>query len=207
MNPSYLEPVPPPGVERWLVDARGGSPEALGQLLEACRNYLLMVANRELDTQLQAKGGSSDLVQETFLEAQQHFARFHGRTEEELLTWLCTILHNNVANFRRRYWATEKREVAREVALDEVQKNDALQQALAADALTPSGVAMANEEAQTLERALQRLPDDYRRVIVLRQRDQLAFEEIGAMLGRTADASRKLWVRAIAQLQKELKSP
>ena len=52
-----------------LVAARRGSREALGNALEACRRYLLAIASRELDPDLRGKGGASDLVQETFLEA------------------------------------------------------------------------------------------------------------------------------------------
>ena len=53
-----------------LAAARTGSSEALGQALQACRGYLLLLAERELDPDLRAKGGASDVVQETFLEAQ-----------------------------------------------------------------------------------------------------------------------------------------
>ena len=54
---------------RLLAEARTGSRQALGQILESCRNYLLLIAGKELTSDLQAKGGASDLVQETFLEA------------------------------------------------------------------------------------------------------------------------------------------
>jgi RNA polymerase sigma-70 factor, ECF subfamily len=37
---------------------------------------------------LQAKGGGSDLVQETLLDAHKDFDRFTGRTEQEFLAWL-----------------------------------------------------------------------------------------------------------------------
>ncbi len=43
----------------WLPAARSGSAEALGNALEACRGYLLMIAQRELDSHLQPKGGAS----------------------------------------------------------------------------------------------------------------------------------------------------
>ncbi len=36
------------GAARWLPAARTGSPEALGEILEACRGYLLLIAQREL---------------------------------------------------------------------------------------------------------------------------------------------------------------
>ena len=50
-----------------IAAARGGSHEALGTLLERCRDYLLLVAGREIGRDLQGKIGASDLVQETFV--------------------------------------------------------------------------------------------------------------------------------------------
>ncbi len=61
-----------------IAAAQGGSSEALGTLLEQCRDYLLLVAGRELGRDLQGKIGASDLVQETFVRAQEVFGSFHG---------------------------------------------------------------------------------------------------------------------------------
>src|SRR5262249_51752356 len=99
-----------------LAAARGGSREALGEALEACRAYLLHVARGELPPELRAKGGASDLVQETFLDAQRALDRFRGESEEELLAWLRQVLVHKVANFRRHYQQTGKRNVSREAA-------------------------------------------------------------------------------------------
>src|SRR5205807_3039783 len=90
-------------VRSWLAAARGGSREALGQVLEACRGYLLTIAQQELDPGLRAKGGASDLVQDTFLKAQLHFGGFQGTSEAELKGWLRTMILNNVVDFQRRY--------------------------------------------------------------------------------------------------------
>src|SRR5581483_9241354 len=92
----------------WLRDARAGSREALGKLFDLCHGYLLSVARGELDLQLQAKGGASDVLQETFLEAQRDFARFQGTTDKELLAWLRRLLLNNLSNFSRDYRAAGK---------------------------------------------------------------------------------------------------
>ena len=75
-----------------LAAARAGSREALGRVLEGCRRYLLGVAEGELDPDLRSKGGASDIVQETFLEAQRDFARFQGSSPEELRAWLRQVL-------------------------------------------------------------------------------------------------------------------
>ncbi len=94
---------------RMLADARAGDVEVLGRLWMEFRNYLLLVANRNLDVDLRAKVSPSDLVQQTFLEAQRDFAQFHGNREEELLAWLDRILANNIANESRRYRGTDMR--------------------------------------------------------------------------------------------------
>ena len=186
-----------------LPAARAGSREALGEALEACKCYLLLIADQELGPDLQGKAGPSDLVQETFQEAQRDFARFAGTSEEEWLAWLRGLLLHRLANCRRRYRGTRKRGVAREVAL-EADASGARGGALAADTPSPSGQAMAREQAQALEQALARLPDEYRQVIAGRYQEQLSFEEIGRRLHRSAEAARKLWWRAIERLQENL---
>jgi RNA polymerase sigma factor (sigma-70 family) len=75
------------------------------------------------------------------------------------------------------------------------------------DALSPSGVAMAEEQAQTLGRALERLPDDYRRIILLHYQEQRPLTEIAPLLNRSYDAVRSLWARAIRRLRQEMEAP
>ena len=188
---------------QWLAAARAGSRAALGQALEACRGYLLMIARRELGPQLQAKGGASDVVQETVLDAVRDFAHFQGNTEAELLQWLRRLLLNNLADFTRQYRATDKRQIDREVRLEGGDSSAERGGGLAAGLPSPSGEAMAHEQAEAVRRAVARLPDDYRRVIVLRYQEQLSFDEIGRSLGLTANAARKLLLRAVERVQRE----
>src|SRR5687768_7795013 len=107
-------------LEGLIGDARGGSGEALGGLLEECRQYLMLVANRRLDPVLRAKVGPSDLVQETLHDAHRDFDKFHGLTWPELLAWLRRILLNNVTDVARRYQTADKRQISREVPFDDV---------------------------------------------------------------------------------------
>src|SRR5438552_8611315 len=165
-------------VAQYLPAARSGSREALGQVLEAYRAHLLLIANRQIDPELRAKGGASDLVQETFLEAQRDFARFQGNSADELQAWLRQLLLHNLANFARRYRETNKRQLAREVALQEETPSGEQGPGVAADTPTPSGQAIAHEQAAALAQALMQLPEDYRAVITLRYQEGRSFEEI-----------------------------
>jgi RNA polymerase sigma-70 factor, ECF subfamily len=192
---------------QWLPAARAGSREALGEVLEACRGYLLLLAQEELDPALQAKGGASDLVQQTFMEAQQDFARFQGDSEAELLGWLRQVLLNNLANFRRQYRGTKKRQTAREVGLHSGSSSGTREGGLRSETPTPSVEAMMGEQSAALTKALARLPDDYRRVLLLRYQEDRSFEEIGNLMQRSPNAARKLWLRAVERLQKEMEVP
>lgn len=182
-----------------LAAAQAGTPGALGQTLEACRTYLLHVAEAEFDPRLKAKLGASDLVQETFMEAQLLFHRFQGCTTADLLAWLRAILLNKAGTLSRQYLGTLKRQIKRETALDGGQGFD-----LAGDTSTPSQLLVRREEQEAVAKALARLPDHYRAVIVWRQWEGVAFEEIARRLDRGVDAARMLWWRAIERLQKEM---
>lgn len=189
---------------QWLQSARGGSAEALGSAFEACRAYLLLIANRELDPALKAKGGASDLVQETFLEARRDFAAFRGESDAEWRGWLRQMLVHNLANFSRRYRDTAQRDFAREIELagDDSTRPPARQ--LTAGTPSPSAEAMAHERAAAVDAAMRRLPEDYCRVIALRYQEGRSFEEIAAIMERSDNAVRKLWFRAIERLEDEL---
>jgi RNA polymerase sigma-70 factor, ECF subfamily len=70
--------------------------------------------------------------------------------------------------------------------------------------LSPSGEALSREERELFNRAMERLPDSYRQAIELRHREDLSFEKLGERLNRSEEAARKLWTRAVRQLQQEL---
>jgi len=194
----------PTQMAQWLHEAREGSEEALGRLLDNCRRYLLLVANQELHSPLQAKFGPSDLVQDTFLKAHRHFEAFAGTTEAELLAWLRRILLNSAANAVRSFRGTAGRDLDREVSLEDKAGSGRLVTRLAAPGDTPSAQMRGAEQSEALERGLAQLPEHYRQIIEWHSLEERSFEEIGQEIGKSADAARKLWGRAVEQMQRVL---
>jgi RNA polymerase sigma-70 factor, ECF subfamily len=192
--------MPPPQSNCQLLAAHAGSKEALGELLESHRGYLLLIAQEHLGTKLSPKGDASDLVQETFLEAYRDFGRFQGNSDAELRPWLRRLLLNNLANFSRRFRNGGKRDLDREVPL----QTGGPAQAVAADDDTPSECFATKERDQQVTHALERLPEDYRLVLQLRYREKRPFEEIATLMQRSPNAVRKLWARAVKAMQQEL---
>jgi RNA polymerase sigma-70 factor (ECF subfamily) len=195
-----------PSTEVLLAAARSGQTDAMGRAFEACRNYLLLVAEREMDARLRAKGGASDVVQQTFLEAHKDFGRFQGTSEQELLAWLRKMLLNNVANFRRHWAETGKRRADREVPLAPDPSRGGASW-LADGGPTPSREVMAGEARDALAEAMARLPEDYQLVLRMRYQEGRPFEEIALAMDRSANAVRKVWARAVERLQQELEEP
>lgn len=84
--------------------------------LEQYRHYLQLLADLQLNPRLRVKEGSSDIVQQTMLDAHRGYADFRGKTDSELRAWLKMILTHNVVTVARRY-GTAKRAAGREVTL------------------------------------------------------------------------------------------
>jgi RNA polymerase sigma-70 factor, ECF subfamily len=191
----------PPGLSSWIEAARGGDREALGRALVSFRDYLLLAANEALEPGLMAKGGASDVVQDTMLRAHRGFAGYRGRSEGEWRSWLRAILTRSLAHHRRRYNATAKRQRGREVPI--VSGNSLDPQS---HDQTPSRELARRESEAALLSAMDRLPEHYREVVIWHHRERLQFEEIGRRKGISAEAARKLWTRALGRLRQELGS-
>jgi RNA polymerase sigma-70 factor (ECF subfamily) len=189
--------------ELLLQRARVGEAAALGQLLELYRNYLRLLARTQIDTALRGRLDPSDLVQETLLEAHRDFHQFEGATEKELTVWLRRILVRNLADQVKHYKA-KGRNLQRQESLEALLQRSSLaaQEALAKGISTPSSQAARREQAVLLADALTCLPTDYREVIVLRNLEQLKFEEIAQRMGRSSGAVRMLWTRALEKLSR-----
>lgn len=194
-------------LDLWLAQARAGCREALGQALNACRRYLLAIADRAMTPDLQAKAGLSDLVQDTFLEAQRDFPQFRGQSQAELLNWLRQILLHNLEDLTRKYYATDKRLLDREVSLDDNQGLHDLKNNLPDPAPSPSSLVIQKEQEQKLQACLEQLPEHYCKVIEWVHRDNRTYAEVGSALGISAEAARKLYHRAVALLTQQLNDP
>lgn len=190
------------------IGRREPSNEDFGRDLEACRQYLTLVAERSIPVTLRPKLAASDLVQETFVDARRRVGDLRARTTDELRAWLYGIMLLNLAEQKRRYFGTAKTDVRRELALDDPTDGPGKPYLQVADSRpTPSTAVAGREQIARLAHALAELPDLERQVILWRYREELGFAEIGRRLdGRSQDAARMLFNRACHRLHKVLGS-
>ncbi|MHC4632191.1 MAG: sigma-70 family RNA polymerase sigma factor, partial [Planctomycetota bacterium] len=97
----------------------------------------------------------------------------------------------------------DKRDIRKEVRLNTHKPTieDSFAAALEPiDATTPSAIISKREEFDRLAKAIDALKPEYREVIVLTKVEGLSYSQIGDKLGRSADAARMLFSRAMAAL-------
>jgi RNA polymerase sigma-70 factor (ECF subfamily) len=199
-----------PGASRLLAQARQANGEGLGALLELYRDYLGGLARARMGVRLRGVANPSDLIQQTFLEACRDFGQFEGTTTAQWCAWLRRILAHNLAALVERHVQARKRDVRRQVSLE--QRSTAPESsaagpgiALASRGSSPSAQAQRREATAVLADRLARLPAPYREVLRLRNLEGLAFDEVARRMGRTPGAVRVLWLRALDRLRLLLK--
>jgi RNA polymerase sigma-70 factor (ECF subfamily) len=205
MIASHDQGLSPAECTRLIALARADATETLGTLLDHYRGFLRCLANDGLDRRLSHKADASDLVQETYFEAARDFSQFRGTTKVELQAWLRQIMNNELLNVARHYKATQKRNTQREVSMHAVGSEAAVSVAnLVDNTATPPSRAISQEGHEKLLTEIAQLPENRQRVICLRSIERLTFQEVGAELGISSDAARKLWARAIEDLSQTM---
>ena len=175
-----------------LERARTGSPEAVNRLYERVSARVLAYIRLRLGRELRSRLESRDILQATLLKSFENLHEFRGNETGSLLAWLARIADNEIRDTFDRVHR-QKRDVARETPLDD---------AAPVPAITRSALSriIIDERARQLEAALDTLSPDHRDVILMRKFAELSFAEIGRRTGRSADASRMLFARAMAAL-------
>ena len=185
-----------------IKKAKLGDTEAAAELLEKYRNYMLLLAQLQLDKSLKSKLDPSDLVQESFLAVCRDLTQFRGETEQELTAWLRRIMANVCLKMVRTYKGTQRRNIALEQEFAaELDRSTAALAGLAAPMSSPSRIAIRREAAVLLADKLAELPDHYRRAIVMHHIEGLSIAQVAQHFHRSPEATNALLARALVKLR------
>jgi len=182
--------------------AQDGDESALSQLCNVYGARVLWIVRLRMGRELRSKLESMDVVQDVLLSALKDLGHFTYKTEGDFLRWLSRIAENRLRGHLQRLHAN-KRDIRKEVRLNgyRLTAEDSVVAALdAVVTTTPSAIMSKREELDKLAKAIDALKPEYKQVIVLTKIERLSYREIGDKLGRSADAARMLFSRAMAAL-------
>jgi RNA polymerase sigma-70 factor (ECF subfamily) len=171
--------------------------------LDACagaqRRQFLAAARRVLGNPVAAQ----DAVQDALLSAARNLQRFRG--ESQLSTWLGRIVVN--AALTRRRALRRRPEESLDAILDRDGAGEPRRQtrlALVSRGPSQEQTLLRREVGALLRAAIDRLPTDYRTVVIMRHYEDHHIAEIAARLQITANAVKLRLLRAHRALRSQL---
>ena len=139
-----------------------------------------------------------DISQDAFLKAYRALPAFRG--ESAFYTWLYRIAVNTVKN---HLVAQGRRPPCDDVDAEVAEQMD--MGVRLRDSGTPERLALTEEIAQTVQRALDDLPEDLRTAIVLRELEGMSYEEIATAMACPIGTVRSRIFRARDAIDKRLR--
>jgi RNA polymerase sigma-70 factor (ECF subfamily) len=180
-------------LERWHAGDRAALDALLAQHLPWLRRYV----QARLGPALRARGETVDFVQEAMVDLLRYAPQFVVGDADRFRGLLARIVENNLRD-ADDWFAAKRRALSRETALpnDSVLHLDPT----ASTVTRPSQHAERAESRNWILLALEFMDPEDRKVIVLRQWEELSFAEIGAQMGIGESGARMRFQRALPKL-------
>jgi len=144
---------------------------------------------------------AEDVSQQIFIRVFKAAGRY--QPEAKFTTWLLTICRNCVFTQLKKQGRWKKEEAWEDEEGAEVHPLDHQSDT---EAVNASDHLLRQELEQAVESAIQKLPENQRLALILRQYDQLDYEEIAKVLETTVPSVKSLLFRARETLRKALHS-
>ena len=182
-------------IEQAVQLLQRGDDAALEQALALLQNTVFSFSMRVCGQREDAE----DTMQEVLLKSVPYLPKFDS--PKALVVWLYKVAKNRCLMSRRRSKFAPKSDLSLE---DLMPDRNELEQMGADGSINPEAFAIRSEEAGRLRNAIQRLPSQYRIVLVLRDMEGLTDEEVAEITGLRSGTVRVRLHRARLFVRKEL---
>jgi RNA polymerase sigma-70 factor, ECF subfamily len=183
-----------------VAELKAGSEDAyawlVGQFHQPVYSLVYRIVNDPAD--------AADTTQEVFLKVFRGMKHFDGRSS--LKTWIYRIALHEASN-RRRWWFRHK---SRETTIEppegagEALQPRAVREALVDDSASPFDNALQEEMRARIEHELRQVPEPFRTTLVLRDIEELSYEEIAEVMETSLGTVKSRITRGREQLRKRL---
>jgi len=186
-----------------LAQARDGDGGAVEDLLERHRPGLRRMVDARIDRRLERRVDASDIVQDVLLEASQRLEDYLRDPRLPFSLWLRQLAQDRVIDMHRRHRLAGRRSLDREQPLqtgDEDSSRELVIQ-LRDPELTPAAHALREELRDQFLRALGRMDEADREILMMRHFEQLSNSEAAELLGLSEPAAGMRHLRALRRLR------
>ena len=183
-------------IDRQLVErAQQGDKKAFGLLVEKYQRKLARLLSRFIRDQAEVE----DVTQEAFIKAYRALPAFRG--DSAFYTWLYRIGINTAKNYlmalgRRAPTSTE-------VEAEEAEGFEEGEQLR--DINTPESLLLSNEIAETVNATIEKLPEELRKAIQMRELEGMSYEDIAQAMDCPIGTVRSRIFRAREAIAEQLR--
>jgi RNA polymerase sigma-70 factor (ECF subfamily) len=183
-----------------VAELKAGSEDAYAWLIRQYHQPIYSLVYRLLDDPSDAP----DTTQEVFLKVFRGIKRFHG--ESSLKTWIYRIAVHEASN-RRRWWFRHK---VREMSMEPAQESESpdcrrsIRDTLVDGGESPLQTVLQEEVRARVEQELKQLQEPYRTTVILRDIDEMSYEQIAEVMGASLGTVKSRLVRGRDALRKRL---
>ena len=185
-----------------VSELQAGSEEAFAWLVAHYHSTVYGLVYRVLSDQADA----TDTTQEVFLKVFRGIRRFNGQSS--LKTWIYRIALHEASNRRRWWFRHQSRETSMEPAIPGADFDDGgnsgLRDTLVDGSESPFDSVVHGEIKAQVEQALRDVPEPYRTTLVLRDLEELSYEEIAEVTATTLGTVKSRLTRGREALRKRL---
>jgi len=179
---------------------RDGDEDAFRALVEVHVKALEAGLARRIPGALRRRVAVSDVVQEGLLVAFRRRADFEDRGPDGFRRWLGGIVDLKLHEAIRHHGGASKRSAAREVT----RSARAATEHAVGRTPSPSAAAASAETSDHVRAAMASLPEDHRTILTLALIDGLSLGDAAERMGRSREAAKKLYGRAMVGLRAAL---
>jgi RNA polymerase sigma-70 factor (ECF subfamily) len=177
--------------EQIVERALAGDAEAFGEIVRRWERRIFALAYGMLGREEEAR----DATQETFLAAFRNLRGFRG--EAKVSSWLHRIAVNQCITRQRRA------KVRAETALEDDREADGASLSVPAQE-SPAHVTESRQTTAAVRRAVQALPEEMRQVVVMKEFEELTFQQIAEALELPLSTVKSRLYTALRQLRMRL---
>jgi len=180
-----------------IAELKAGSEEAyawlIGEFHQPIYGLIYRIVNDPSD--------AADTTQDVFLKVFRGMKHFHG--ESSLKTWIYRIALHEAAN-RRRWWFRHKAQETQMESGEAGQCEFSAEERLVDRGESPFEKFAHTEVRAAVEQALQQVPEPYRTALILRDLEEMSYEEIAEVLAISMGTVKSRITRGRDALRKKL---
>ncbi len=177
--------------EEMILAYRNGDGEAFKRLVH---RYVTPLYN--FTARFAGKNDAPDIVQESFVKVWKNMGRFDPN-KAHFKTWIFTIAKNTTTDFLRK----KKAILFSDVHKEDDEDINSFAANIPDEEFLPDTVLQKLEESRSLNATLLKLRPEYREILTLHYQEEMTFEEIGMVLGKSLNTVKSQHRRAIIELR------